>query len=49
MRLALGLDLGTSGLKAVALDERGQKVDETRATYPLHTPHPGWTEQDPRD
>jgi xylulokinase len=49
MRLALGLDLGTSGLKAVALDERGRKVAEARAAYPLHTPRPGWTEQDPLD
>ncbi|RDI95356.1 xylulokinase [Meiothermus sp. QL-1] len=49
MRLALGLDLGTSGLKAVALDEQGRKVAEARAAYPLHTPRPGWTEQDPQD
>ncbi|MBO1436149.1 xylulokinase [Meiothermus sp. CFH 77666] len=49
MRLVLGLDLGTSGLKAVALDEQGQKVAEARAVYPLHTPRPGWTEQDPLD
>ncbi|MCS7194035.1 MAG: xylulokinase [Meiothermus sp.] len=49
MRLALGLDLGTSGLKAVALDEQGRKVAEAKATYPLHTPRPGWTEQEPQD
>ncbi|GIW28766.1 MAG: xylulokinase [Meiothermus sp.] len=49
MSLVLGLDLGTSGLKAVALSARGQKVAEARAGYPLHTPRPGWTEQDPLD
>lgn len=49
MRAAIGLDLGTSGLKGVVLDEEGRKLAEARATYPLLTPRPGWTEQDPRD
>lgn len=49
MSLVLGLDLGTSGLKAVALNAAGQKVAEARVSYPLHTPRPGWTEQDPLD
>jgi xylulokinase len=49
MSLVLGLDLGTSGLKAVALDAKGQKVAEARVGYPLHTPRPGWTQQDPLD
>jgi len=49
MRVVIGLDLGTSGLKAIALDERGQKVAEARAGYPLLTPKPGWTEQRPED
>lgn len=49
MRAAIGLDLGTSGLKAVVLDEKGWKRAEAKAPYPLHTPRPGWTEQDPGD
>ena len=49
MRAAIGLDLGTSGLKALVLDEEGRKRAEARAGYPLHTPRPGWTEQDPQD
>ncbi len=49
MSLVLGLDLGTSGLKAVALDAQGHKVAEAKVGYPLHTPRPGWTEQDPQD
>ncbi|BDG29828.1 xylulokinase [Thermus thermophilus] len=49
MRAAIGLDLGTSGLKALVLDEEGRKHTEARAGYPLHTPRPGWTEQDPQD
>ncbi|AFV76331.1 D-xylulose kinase [Thermus oshimai JL-2] len=49
MKLVIGLDLGTSGLKGVVVDERGRKVAEARASYPLHAPQPGWVEQDPRD
>ncbi|WP_460409518.1 FGGY family carbohydrate kinase, partial [Thermus antranikianii] len=49
MKAVLGLDLGTSGLKGVILDERGQKLADARAGYPLRVPQPGWTEQDPRD
>ncbi|RTH03065.1 xylulokinase, partial [Thermus scotoductus] len=49
MSVVIGLDLGTSGLKGVALDENGRKVAEARASYPLATPRPGWTEQDPAD
>src|SRR5207237_1144002 len=45
----LGIDVGTSGLKAVLLDELGHTVDETTASYPLRTPRPGWAEQDPQD
>ncbi len=49
MRAVVGLDLGTSGLKAVVLNEEGQKLAEARASYPLLTPRPGWTEQRPED
>jgi xylulokinase len=45
--LYLGVDVGTSQLKAVLLDERGHTVDEASASYPVRTPQPGWTEQDP--
>jgi xylulokinase len=45
--LCVGLDVGTSGLKAVALDAEGRVVAEASADYPLLTPAPGWTEQDP--
>jgi len=43
------VDLGTSGLKAVALNLGGRKVAEVRSPYPLLTPRPGWTEQRPED
>lgn len=47
--VALGLDVGTSGLKALALTAAGEGVAEASAAYPLYTPQPGWTEQDPAD
>ena len=48
-QVAIGLDLGTSGLKAIVTDLKGQTLAEASVTYPLHTPKPGWTEQDPAD
>lgn len=45
--LFLGVDVGTSGLKAVLLDEAGMTVDEATAEYAVLSPQPGWTEQDP--
>jgi xylulokinase len=45
----MGLDVGTGGVRAVAIDESGVIVAEASSEYPLHSPHPGWTEQDPDD
>jgi xylulokinase len=45
----IGLDVGTGGARAVAVDEPGEVVAEASSEYPLHSPHPGWTEQDPAD
>ncbi len=47
--VTLGIDIGTSGVKAVALDAGGKVVASTARTYPLLTPKPGWTEQRPQD
>jgi xylulokinase len=44
---AVGFDLGTSGLKAVLVDQSGRVVRAARQAYPLHTPVAGWAEQDP--
>jgi xylulokinase len=49
MSLLLGLDVGTTGARAVAVDEAGRVRAAASAEYPLHTPRPGWTEQDPVD
>jgi len=47
--VSIGIDLGTSGLKTIALTPEGHTVAETSASYPLLTPRPGWTEQYPSD
>jgi len=43
----LGLDLGTSSLKALVLDAEGRTLSLATAGYPLDTPHPDWSESDP--
>jgi xylulokinase len=45
----VGLDVGTSGLKGVAISHDGRVVAEAEAPYPLSTPRPGWAEQDPEE
>lgn len=45
----LGLDLGTSGLRALLVDAEGQPIGATERDYPLSHPHPGWSEQKPAD
>ncbi len=45
----LGLDLGTSALKAVLIDDRERLTGEASAALRLSRPHDGWSEQDPAD
>jgi xylulokinase len=45
----VGLDVGTTGVKAVALSPDGELLSRSEHGYPLSTPRPGWTEQDPDD
>ena len=45
----LGLDLGTSGLKAILTDAEGAIVATAAATYDNPHPRVGWSEQDPAD
>ena len=46
-QLLLGLDLGTTGARAVLVDRDGALRASHSADYPMATPHPGWAEQDP--
>jgi xylulokinase len=45
----VGLDVGTTGVKAIAIEEDGEVVARAEESYPLSTPQPGWAEQDPDD
>jgi glycerol kinase len=47
MTLLLGIDEGTSAVKAAVYDERLNTVAEARRDKPLSHPRPGWVEQDP--
>jgi xylulokinase len=47
--LFLGLDVGTSGVKAVLVSEGGDVVASATTPLTMATPHPGWAEQDPQD
>ena len=49
MSIFLGIDIGTSGTKTLAIDERGKILAEATATYPCYHPKPLWSEQDPED
>jgi xylulokinase len=49
MKLFLGLDVSTTGAKALLINERGGVVSSATAPLALSAPHPLWSEQDPRD
>jgi xylulokinase len=49
MSVAVGLDVGTSGVKALAVSGAGELLARAEAAYGLSTPRPGWAEQDPAD
>ncbi len=47
MAIALGIDIGTSGTKTIAIDETGAILAGATAEYPCDYPKPGWSEQGP--
>ena len=49
MKLFLGLDVSTTGAKALLINEKGGVVSSATTPLTLSTPHPLWSEQDPRD
>jgi xylulokinase len=50
IRFLLGIDVGTSGTRAVVIDENGKiLVSATEEHAPFTGAHPGWAEQDPLD
>jgi len=49
MALLAGIDVGTTGVKAIAITADGDVVARAERSYPISNPHPGWSEQDPED
>ena len=47
--LYLGVDLGTSSVKVLLVDETGAVRKTASRTYPLEFPQPGWSQQNPAD
>ena len=47
--LYVGIDLGTSAVKLLLMDEKGKIRRIVSKEYPLFFPHPGWSEQNPED
>ncbi len=49
MTALFGIDVGTTAVKGLAIDPQGNVLARAEADYPLSTPRPGWSEQDPED
>jgi xylulokinase len=48
-RYLIGIDVGTTGARAVVIDARGRLVASATEEYPLYSPKPSWAEQEPAD
>ncbi len=49
MAYLMGIDIGTTGTRAIIIDDAGRLAGAATDEYPLHTPRPLWAEQDPAD
>ena len=49
MKYYLGLDIGTSGTKALIMDAGAKIIATATAEHPISSPKPGWSEQNPQD
>ena len=49
MSVYLGIDIGTSGTKTLAINAKGKILGEASASHRSFHPHPLWSEQDPQD
>ena len=49
MSYYIGIDLGTSAVKMILMDEQGVIHNTVSREYPLIFPHSGWSEQNPED
>ena len=48
-KLLLGIDVSTTGAKALVIDTEGKVIASATEEYPLYTPRPLWSEQNPED
>ena len=48
-KCVIGIDVGTSGCKTIAVDSSGKILASCTSEYPLYQPRAGWNEQDPAD
>jgi xylulokinase len=49
MHQAIGVDIGTTGVKAALIDVDGRLIASATVEHDLHSPHAGWAEEDPVD
>ena len=49
MNTYIGIDLGTSAVKLLLVDQEGQILNTVTKEYPISFPEPGWSEQNPAD
>ena len=47
MACFLGIDIGTTGIKSLLIDDKGRTVASASVEHDVQSPHPGWTEQNP--
>lgn len=45
----MGIDLGTSSVKVLILDDQGRTLSASRGDYAVRSPQPGWAESDPNE
>jgi len=49
MEYLIGIDVGTSGVKTLLINRQGNVISSATESYPLFTPRPLWSEQNPED
>lgn len=49
MAYYIGIDLGTSSVKLLMIDEKGNVINSVSKEYPIYFPEEGWSEQNPED
>ncbi len=49
MSCLMGIDVGTTGVKVLLIDETGNVLESATEEYSLSTPNPNWAEQNPED